>query len=83
MVGGFQRLVKHVVILSIFISGKSSLTIQFVENQFVDSYDPTIENSKLNFLASKLYISKQKHRIQNLIILSRFFYKNMCFDISC
>lgn len=30
--------------------GKSSLTIQFVENQFVDSYDPTIENSK-NFIA--------------------------------
>uniref|UniRef100_A0A8K9XJP0 GTP-binding protein Rheb n=1 Tax=Oncorhynchus mykiss TaxID=8022 RepID=A0A8K9XJP0_ONCMY len=26
--------------------GKSSLTIQFVEGQFVDSYDPTIENSK-------------------------------------
>ncbi|XP_041371713.1 GTP-binding protein Rheb-like [Gigantopelta aegis] len=25
--------------------GKSSLTIQFVENQFVDSYDPTIENT--------------------------------------
>ncbi|WAR04156.1 RHEB-like protein [Mya arenaria] len=25
--------------------GKSSLTIQFVQNQFVDSYDPTIENS--------------------------------------
>lgn len=29
-----------------FIAGKSSLTIQFVEGQFVDSYDPTIENSK-------------------------------------
>lgn len=27
-------------------SGKSSLIIQFVEGQFVDSYDPTIENSK-------------------------------------
>ena len=27
-------------------AGKSSLTIQFVENQFVDSYDPTIENSE-------------------------------------
>lgn len=27
-------------------TGKSSLTIQFVEGQFVDSYDPTIENSK-------------------------------------
>jgi len=25
--------------------GKSSLTIQFVDNQFVDSYDPTIENT--------------------------------------
>lgn len=25
--------------------GKSSITIQFVENQFVDSYDPTIENT--------------------------------------
>lgn len=29
--------------------GKSSLTIQFVEGQFVDSYDPTIENSKCCF----------------------------------
>ncbi|XP_023620320.1 GTP-binding protein Rheb [Myotis lucifugus] len=27
------------------LSGKSSLTIQFVEGQFVDSYDPTIENT--------------------------------------
>ena len=25
--------------------GKSSLTIQFVENHFVDSYYPTIENT--------------------------------------
>ncbi|KAF7275736.1 hypothetical protein GWI33_011320 [Rhynchophorus ferrugineus] len=25
--------------------GKSSLTIQFIEGQFVDSYDPTIENT--------------------------------------
>ncbi|XP_027504227.1 GTP-binding protein Rheb [Corapipo altera] len=28
-----------------FFTGKSSLTIQFVEGQFVDSYDPTIENT--------------------------------------
>ena len=31
--------------------GKSSLVIQFVENQFVDSYDPTIENSKFTPLS--------------------------------
>ena len=28
------------------ISGKSSLAIQFVQGQFVDHYEPTIENSK-------------------------------------
>ncbi|CAG2103504.1 unnamed protein product [Medioppia subpectinata] len=25
--------------------GKSSLTLQFVEGKFIDSYDPTIENT--------------------------------------
>ncbi|OWK06788.1 hypothetical protein Celaphus_00012381, partial [Cervus elaphus hippelaphus] len=34
----------HTELLLSFI-GKSSLTIQFVEGQFVDSYDPTIENT--------------------------------------
>lgn len=38
----FQLYIK----LRLFFLGKSSLSIQFVENQFVDSYDPTIENSK-------------------------------------
>lgn len=27
------------------LAGKSSLCIQFVDGQFVDSYDPTIENT--------------------------------------
>ncbi|KAJ2939627.1 hypothetical protein O0L34_g14345 [Tuta absoluta] len=30
--------------------GKSSLIIQFVEGQFVDSYDPTIENTFTKFI---------------------------------
>ena len=34
------------IISFFYLIGKSSLSIQFVENQFVDSYDPTIENSK-------------------------------------
>lgn len=38
----------RLIIVSVF-TGKSSLTIQFVEGQFVDSYDPTIENSKWGF----------------------------------
>lgn len=31
--------------ITFLFTGKSSVTIQFVENHFVDSYDPTIENS--------------------------------------
>lgn len=33
------------VFFTFLFTGKSSVTIQFVENHFVDSYDPTIENS--------------------------------------
>ena len=45
---GKRKIFKHIFISNLFcfFPGKSSLTIQFVENQFVDSYDPTIENSK-------------------------------------
>ncbi|KAI8044014.1 hypothetical protein M5D96_000162 [Drosophila gunungcola] len=40
--------------------GKSSLCIQFVEGQFVDSYDPTIENTftKVERVKSQDYIVK-------------------------
>lgn len=36
---------RKIAIMGFRSVGKSSLTIQFVENQFVDAYDPTIENT--------------------------------------
>lgn len=33
-------------LILVYSVGKSSLSIQFVQGQFVDSYDPTIENSE-------------------------------------
>lgn len=40
--------------------GKSSLTIQFVENHFVDSYDPTIENT----FSKNLKIQGQEYQLE-------------------
>lgn len=48
---------KAVIKQYVFILGKSSLTIQFVEGQFVDSYDPTIENSKYKVKAATWRVS--------------------------
>ena len=47
---------KYFVIDSFCLLGKSSLTIQFVENHFVDSYDPTIENSEYNLAVVSSFI---------------------------
>ncbi|XP_057292878.1 GTP-binding protein Rheb-like [Hydractinia symbiolongicarpus] len=44
---------RKVAIMGFRSVGKSSLSIQFVEGQFVDSYDPTIENT---------FQAKIKHR---------------------
>lgn len=41
-------------------TGKSSLTIQFVEGQFVDSYDPTIENT----FTKMITINGQEYHLQ-------------------
>lgn len=41
-------------------AGKSSLTIQFVEGQFVDSYDPTIENT----FTKMITINGQEYHLQ-------------------
>ncbi|KAL8564119.1 hypothetical protein ACOMHN_035724 [Nucella lapillus] len=40
--------------------GKSSLIIQFVENQFVDNYEPTIENT----FTSSLKVGGQEYNLQ-------------------
>ncbi|XP_076617189.1 GTP-binding protein Rheb-like isoform X1 [Chaetodon auriga] len=40
--------------------GKSSLTIQFVEGQFVDSYDPTIENT----FTKTMTVNGQEYNLQ-------------------
>ncbi|XP_071943487.1 GTP-binding protein Rheb-like [Antedon mediterranea] len=37
--------IRKLAIMGFRSVGKSSLTIQFVEHQFVDAYDPTIENT--------------------------------------
>jgi len=36
---------RRIAVLGFRSVGKSSLTIQFIEGQFVDSYEPTIENT--------------------------------------
>lgn len=33
------------ILILFFFKGKSTITIQFVENHFVDTYNPTIENT--------------------------------------
>jgi len=40
--------------------GKSSLTIQFVEDHFVDSYDPTIENTFLKTIK----VGRQEYELE-------------------
>ncbi|MGH0173771.1 UNVERIFIED_CONTAM: hypothetical protein FKN15_066388, partial [Acipenser sinensis] len=42
------------------VRGKSSLTIQFVEGQFVDSYDPTIENT----FTKMITVNGQEYHLQ-------------------
>ncbi|MBN3294498.1 CRGN protein, partial [Polypterus senegalus] len=46
--------------ISVSFAGKSSLTIQFVEGQFVDSYDPTIENT----FTKMITVNGQEYHLQ-------------------
>uniref|UniRef100_A0A8C7W931 GTP-binding protein Rheb n=2 Tax=Oncorhynchus TaxID=8016 RepID=A0A8C7W931_ONCMY len=51
---------RKIAILGYRSVGKSSLTIQFVEGQFVDSYDPTIENT----FTKMITINGQEYHLQ-------------------
>uniref|UniRef100_A0A673G8Y9 GTP-binding protein Rheb n=1 Tax=Sinocyclocheilus rhinocerous TaxID=307959 RepID=A0A673G8Y9_9TELE len=48
------------IMIDNMIDGKSSLTIQFVEGQFVDSYDPTIENT----FTKMITVNGQEYHLQ-------------------
>ncbi|KAJ7375339.1 hypothetical protein OS493_002090 [Desmophyllum pertusum] len=50
---------RKIVVMGFRSVGKSSITIQFVEGQFVDSYDPTIENT---------FTTKLKHNSQEYVV---------------
>ncbi|KAG7267223.1 hypothetical protein CRUP_004564, partial [Coryphaenoides rupestris] len=51
---------RKIAVLGYRSVGKSSLTIQFVEGQFVDSYDPTIENT----FTKTITVSGQEYHLQ-------------------
>ncbi|XP_063306882.1 GTP-binding protein Rheb [Pelobates fuscus] len=51
---------RKIAILGYRSVGKSSLTIQFVEGQFIDSYDPTIENTFTKLLS----VNGQDYQLQ-------------------
>ncbi|KAF6728037.1 GTP-binding protein Rheb [Oryzias melastigma] len=51
---------RKIAVLGYRSVGKSSLTIQFVEGQFVDSYDPTIENT----FTKMITINGQEYHLQ-------------------
>ncbi len=53
--------------------GKSSLAIQFVDNHFVDSYEPTIENSKENpvlYFIKLWKVNPEQDRLKVLLFIS-------------
>ncbi|XP_051971024.1 GTP-binding protein Rheb-like isoform X2 [Xyrauchen texanus] len=51
---------RKIAVLGYRSVGKSSLTIQFVEGQFVDSYDPTIENT----FTKTITVNGQEYHLQ-------------------
>nr|XP_046228036.1 GTP-binding protein Rheb isoform X3 [Scatophagus argus] len=51
---------RKIAVLGYRSVGKSSLTIQFVEGQFVDSYDPTIENT----FTKTMTVNGQEYNLQ-------------------
>lgn len=65
LAGKSAKMQKHIGV------GKSALTIQFIQSQFVDEYDPTIEGKKK-------YTMKSRIRRIYMIIVTRLLSETMC-----
>lgn len=57
--------------------GKSALTIQLIQNHFVDEYDPTIEVKKKTFCVTACTVCVLKFMTVTVVLCSLLWKQNM------